>query len=297
MSIELAPTAAGRPAPEPTAMPGRRRFGALRYLMRRDPVACLLVAVFVLVALLAPVIEPYSPTSVDVLARLEGPSSTHLLGTDQFGRDLLSRIIAATRIAAEAAVIVLAVGALIGAPLGAAAGVMGRLLDAVLSRLVEVIQGFPVVLLAIVFVAVTGRSLFYAMLAVGIGSIPDFYRIARGVALQLRSREFVEAARGYGASWPRIIRTEIMPNTVGPLMVVASFDAATAVMYESALSFIGLGAQPPTASFGRMLFEAKGYLAQDALYAVFVGVGLAAVILGLNLLGDALSDYYERDER
>ena len=134
------------------------------------------------------------------------------------------------------------------------------------------------------------------MLAAGIGAIPDFARISRGIALQLRRREFVEAARSAGAGELRILRTEVLPNMVGALIVITSFDAAQAVMYESALSFLGLGVQPPTASYGVMLSEAKGYLSEQPLYAVYTGVGLALVILGLNLIGDALSDYFDRGE-
>ena len=132
------------------------------------------------------------------------------------------------------------------------------------------------------------------MIAVAVGAIPDFARVARSVAIQLRTREFVEAARSVGASEPRILASEILPNMVGALVVIATFDGAQAVMYEAALSFLGLGVQPPEASFGGMLSEAKEYLAIDAWYAFVCGIALAAVILGLNLMGDALSDYFQR---
>ena len=297
MSADASPAEAAVAVGERGRLGGRRSWALPRFLLRRDPFACFLVLAFLLAALVGLVFSPGSPNAVDLLARLEGPSSAHLLGTDQYGRDLLSRVFVASGIALQAAAIVLAVGALVGIPLGAIAGTLGGWVDMVLSRIVEIIQGFPVILLAIMFVAVTGRSLLHAMIAVGIGAIPDFFRITRSVGIQLRSREFVEAARGYGAGRLQIVRSEILPNAVGPLAVVASFDAAGAIMYESALSFIGLGAQPPTASFGRMLFEAKGYLAGDPSYAICVGTVLVLVILGLNLLGDALSDYFQGGDR
>jgi peptide/nickel transport system permease protein len=135
------------------------------------------------------------------------------------------------------------------------------------------------------------------MLAAGIGAIPDFARISRGIALQLRQREFVEAARSAGASEMRILRTDVFPNLLGALIVITSFDAAQAVMYESALSFLGLGVQPPQASYGVMLSESTAYLNQAAYYAIYTGIALALVILGLNLFGDTLSDYFDRGSR
>jgi peptide/nickel transport system permease protein len=271
-----------------------RRLDVVRFLLRRAPLACLLVSVFVICAVFGPWLEPHDPNSIDLLDRLQGSSGAHLLGTDPFGRDVLSRLIDAARVAAEAALIVVVIGGLIGTVLGLLAGGLGGTIDLVISRVIEVVQGFPVVLLAIGIVAILGPSLVNAMLAAGIGAIPDFARISRGVALQLRRREFVEAARSAGASELRILRTDVLPNLLGSLIVITSFDAAQAVMYESALSFLGLGVQAPVASYGVMLSEAKGYLGDQPLYAVYTGVALALVILGLNLIGDALSDYFDR---
>jgi peptide/nickel transport system permease protein len=254
----------------------------------------LLVSLFLICALFGPLIEPHDPNSIELLSRLQGASWGHPLGTDPYGRDILSRVIAGARVAAEAALIVVLIGGLIGTVLGLLAGGLGGLVDLVISRVIEVVQGFPVVLLAIGIVAILGPSLLHAMLAAGIGAIPDFARISRGIALQLRHREFVEAARSAGASELRILRTEVLPNMLGSLIVITSFDGAQAVMYESALSFLGLGVQPPEASYGVMLSDAKSYLSQQASYAVYTGVALALVILGLNLIGDALSDYFDR---
>jgi len=192
---------------------------------------------------------------------------------------------------------VIAIGGVAGTILGSLAGLFGGTVDAIISRIIEIVQGFPIVLLAIAIVAISGPSLTHAMLAVAVGAVPDFARVARSVAIQLRSREFVEAARSVGASEWRILASEILPNMIGALVVIATFDGAQAVMYEAALSFLGLGVQPPQASFGGMLSEAKDYLALDAWYAFVCGVALAAVILGLNLMGDALSDYFQRTGR
>jgi ABC-type dipeptide/oligopeptide/nickel transport system permease subunit len=280
---------------EAVALPPRgRRLRLARFLLRRDPLACVLVLIFLLAATIGPLLAPYPPDTPDLEAVLQGPSSAHLLGTDQFGRDILSRLLTASRVAAEAVLIVIVIGGVIGTLVGSLAGLFGGAVDAVVSRMIEIVQGFPILLLAIAVVAVAGPSLMNAMIAVAVGAIPDFARVARSVAIQLRTREFVEAARSVGASEPRILATEVMPNMVGALVVIATFDGAQAVMYEAALSFLGLGVQPPEASFGGMLSEAKEYLAIDAWYAFICGVVLAAVILGLNLLGDALSDYFQR---
>jgi peptide/nickel transport system permease protein len=279
------------------AGPTGQRFALMRFLVRRDPIACFLVGAFLIAAIVAPLLAPYPPSAIDLTSTVEAPTAKHLLGTDQFGRDLLSRILYAARVAGGAALMVVAVGAIVGTTLGMLAGGFGGLLDLVVSRVIEVVQGFPVILLAIAIVAITQPSLTNAMFAVGIAAIPDFARVSRGITLQLRGREFVEAARSAGASELRILATEILPNMLGPLIVIASFLAAQAVMYESALSFLGLGVQPPTPSYGGMLSEAKGYLYQQPLFALFPGIAMAAVILGLNLLGDALSDYYDRGSR
>jgi len=272
--------------------PFSRHFHLLRYVATHDPLACLLVGLFVVIAVLGPAIAPHSQTDVLLTDRLQGPSGEYWLGTDQYGRDLLSRILGAVRIAGEAVLIVVLIGGGAGTLLGLAAGGFGGTTDLIISRATEIIQSFPIVLLAIAIVAIVGPSLLHAMIAVGIGTIPDFVRVSRSVAIQLRGREFVEAAHSMGASEVRILRKEILPNMTGALVVIASFDAAQAVMYEATLSFLGLGVQPPQPSLGSMLSEAKSYLNLQPWYALVVGIALALVILGLNLLGDTLSDYY-----
>ncbi|HWE62646.1 MAG TPA: ABC transporter permease [Chloroflexota bacterium] len=283
-------------APLPRRTWRERQPGWLRlawFLLRHTPFACVVVVLFVLGAAFGSALAPHSQIDVNLLDRLQGPNGAYLLGTDEYGRDLLSRILGALRAAAEASLIVLLIGGVVGTTLGLLAGGLGGVVDLVLVRLTEIVQGFPVILLALVIVAITSPSLAHGMIAVGVGSAPEFMRIARGLAIQLRARAFVEAARGMGAGELYILRRELLPNMVGTLSVLASFHAAQAIMYEATLSFLGLGVQAPDPSFGGMLSEAKSYLSTDPSYAIVVGVPLAVIILALNLLGDALSDYFD----
>jgi peptide/nickel transport system permease protein len=266
----------------------------LRYLLRHHPVAFGLVALFAFLAIFGPTLAPRSMTDTNLAAALRGPGPEYLLGTDSLGRDVFSRLLGSARVAAQAFLIVVLIGGLVGTALGAIAGGVGGVLDLAVSRIVEVVQGFPTILIAIVLVALLRPSLTNAMIAVGISAIPDFARVARSVAIQLRDREFVLAARGLGAGEMRILWSEVLPNMIGPLIVIASFDGAQAVMWEAALSFLGLGVQPPAPSFGSMLREAQSYLSIQPWLAIVSGIAVSSLILGLNLLGDALSDYYDR---
>ncbi|MFO1060454.1 MAG: ABC transporter permease, partial [Dongiaceae bacterium] len=276
-------SAGGAVAGPAVRAPERRgRLAVLRFLLRSSPLAVALVALFLLTALLGPPLAPHSMTDTDLSAALQGPGALHWLGTDALGRDVFSRLLGAARVAVEAVLIVALIGGVFGTALGTVSGGLGGALDLVVSRAIEVVQGFPTVLVAIVIVALTRPSLENAMVAVGISAIPDFARVARGVAIQLRDREFIQAARGIGASELRILWSEVLPNMVGPLIVVASFDGAQAVLWEAALSFLGLGVQPPAPSFGSMLREAQSYLTIQPWLAVVAGLAVSAVILGLN---------------
>jgi peptide/nickel transport system permease protein len=271
----------------------RPRRDALAYLLRRSPVAVTLVALFLVAAIFGPWLAPHSMTDTNLGEALQSPSPAHWLGTDPLGRDVLSRLLGSAKIAAQAFLIVVIIGGVFGTLLGLVAGGLGGLFDLVISRVTEILQGFPTVLVAIVVVALLNPSLTNAMIAVGLAAVPDFARVARGVAIQLRDREFVEAARGLGMGEMRILVSEVLPNMIGPLIIIASFDGAQAIMWEAALSFLGLGVQPPAPSFGSMLREAQNYLAIQPSLAITVGITVSAIVLGLNLLGDALSDYYD----
>ncbi|WP_274627401.1 ABC transporter permease [Arvimicrobium flavum] len=281
------------------SQPSRRaaRRNVLGFLARRSPFALALVSLFVVAALVGPLVAPHSMTDTNLAMALQGPSSAHWLGTDPLGRDVLSRLLGASRVAAQAFLIVVLIGGVIGTALGLIAGGRGGLVDLVVSRVTEILQGFPTILVAIVIVALLNPSLTNAMVAVGLAAIPDFARVSRSVAIQLRDREFIEAARGLGASEWRILWSEVLPNMVGPLIVIASFDGAQAILWEASLSFLGLGVQPPAPSFGSMLREAHSYLAIQPFLAVIVGLAVSGFILGLNLLGDALGDYFDQSRR
>jgi peptide/nickel transport system permease protein len=275
----------------------RRRDTALRFLLLRSPFAMLLVGLFLLAAVAGPWVAPHSMTDTNLSLALRSPDASYWLGTDPLGRDVLSRLLGSARVAAQAFVIVVLIGGVIGTTLGLVAGGLGGVVDLVVSRVTEILQGFPTVLVAIVIVALLDPSLTNAMIAVGLAAVPDFARVSRSVAIQLRDHEFVQAARGLGAGELRILRKEVLPNVVGPLIIIASFDGAQAIMWEAALSFLGLGVQPPAPSFGSMLREAQSYLAIQPWLAVTAGVTVSAIVLGLNLLGDALSDYFDQAVR
>ena len=277
--------------------PARPQSGAVSYILRRSPVAALLVLLFLIAALLGPWLAPHSMTDTNLGQALQPPNATYWLGTDALGRDVLSRLLGSAGVAAQAFLIVVLTGGVLGTLFGLVAGGIGGLTDLVLSRVIEILQGFPTVLVAIVIVALLSPSLTNAMIAVGLAAVPDFARVARGVAIQLREREFIQAARGLGMSEMRILISEVLPNMVGPLIIIASFDGAQAIMWEAALSFLGLGVQPPYPSFGSMLREAQNFLAIQPSLAITVGLTVSAIILGLNLLGDGLSDYYDRGDK
>ena len=242
-------------------------------VFRRQPVATTVVLLVLLCGLLAPALAPYDPAVPHMPDRLQGPSAAYRLGTDEFGRDLLSRLLFGARIAVQAGLIAVGIAMAGGVLVGLLAGYFGGRLDYALSRLIEGLQAFPVVLLAI-----------------GIATIPDFARITRGVGLPTREQQFVEAARVMGAGHPRILGRAILPSCVPSLTVLFSFSVANAILYESGLSFLGLGAQPPQPSWGTMLASAKSYMFDDPWYTVIVGVTLSATIIALNLVGDAIRE-------
>lgn len=283
--------------PENTQTNNGTRFAIVGFLVKRAPVALALVALFVLAAIFGPMLAPHSMTDTNLLSALQGPSPEHILGTDPLGRDVFSRLLGSTRVAAQAFIIVVLIGGVFGTAIGLIGGGLGGWADLVVSRVTEVLQGFPTILVAIVIVALINPSLTNAMIAVGLAAIPDFARVSRSVAIQLRDREFVQAARGLGAGEIRILVGEVLPNLVGPLIIIASFDGAQAIMWEAALSYLGLGVQPPAPSFGSMLRDAQSYLSIQPMLAVTAGTAVTAVIFGLNLLGDALGDFYNKSDR
>lgn len=249
-----------------------------------------LISLAVAGAILAPLVAPYDPYDQRLLERLKPPSKEHFFGTDAHGRDLLSRILYGGRISLLVGFISIGIGLGIGVPLGLAAGYGGRLWDDIIMRLMDIMMAFPGVLLALVVVAILGPGLFNVMVAVGIWSVPMFARMVRASVLSLREEEFVEAARAIGCSGLRVALRHLLPNCIAPILVLASLRMATAILSAAALSFLGLGAQPPTPDWGAMLSEGRKYLRTAWWFATFPGLAIMFTVLGFNLLGDGLRD-------
>jgi peptide/nickel transport system permease protein len=261
--------------------------------LRRDRAALLGLVLFltiVLAAILAEQLAPYDPAAVHARDRLQRPSATYLLGTDELGRDVLSRIIFGARVSLAVGVIAVGIAATVGVTLGLAAGYYGRLVDSFIMRLLDGVLAFPSIILALAIMTVLGPSLFNAMLAIGIVSIPAFARVIRGSVLSLKEREFVEAARASGATDLYVMQRVLLPNCLSPLLVQISVSFAAAILVEAALSFLGLGIQPPTPSWGAMLDTGRKYLEQTPWYSASAGGAIFLTVLSLNLLGDGLRD-------
>ena len=270
----------------------RRRRRIQRRLLRRPlAVAGLVVAlVFVLVAILAPVIAPYAPGKSDFSAALAGPSSKHVFGTDDLGRDVLSRVIWGARASMQAGVLATVLAMLVAVPLGLVAGYYRGWADHVISRITDVLLAFPFLILAVGLAAVLGPSLTNATLALGISAVPALVRITRGEALALREEDYVNAAVANGASDVVILGRHILPNMTGTLIVQATVTIPTAIIGEALLSFLGLGVQPPTPSWGVMLSSAQPFIDQAPRLVIFPGLAIFLATLSFNLLGDGLRD-------
>lgn len=241
-------------------------------------------------AAISTVWTPADPLSMSIAGRLEGPSWAHPFGTDQYGRDVLARVMAGAVTSIAVGVLAVAVGAGVGVPLGVAGGYVGGWLDEGLMRLVDAVQGFPAILSALLFSAVFRPGITISTVAIGIAFVPAFARLARGSFLELRGREFVLAATALGASDARLIARHIFPNSLSPLIVQATTSFPVAILAEAALAYLGLGTQPPQPSWGLMLKEAQNFLSINPWFAVFPGGAIALAVLGLNLLGDGLRD-------
>lgn len=250
-------------------------------------------AIVILFALLAAVgsrLAPYDPNMMDFTARFASPSITHPFGTDEFGRDIFSRVLHGAAVSFRVAFIAVGISASVGVLLGMLAGYVGRWLDELIMRFMDVLFAFPAVLLAITVMAILGRGVGNAMIAIAIVYVPIFARVTRGAVISLRGREYVTAARALGEGNARIMLRHIMPNALGPVIVQTSLSLAFAILAEAALSFFGLGTQPPQPSWGRMLSEGRAFLQQAWWMGVFPGVAIMVTVLGFNLLGDGLRD-------
>ena len=259
---------------------------------RRHRLAMVGLAVLIalaLTSLFAPTLAPYDPRKQAILDRLQGPTSKHLLGTDQFGRDLLSRILHGGRLSMIVGFISVSLGLLFGGTLGLLAGYFKRL-DNILMRCMDVLLSFPSILLAICVVTILGPGLLNVMIAVGIRSIPSYARIVRSAVLVTKGMPFTEASIAMGASDRRILTSTILPNCFAPILVYSTLEIANAILLGAILSYLGLGVQPPTPEWGIMVSEGRGWLRDAPHISLFPGIAIFCVSMGFNLVGDGLRD-------
>ena len=250
-----------------------------------------LTLLLVVVALAAPWIAPANPTAQNLPARLSPPSTAHWLGTDELGRDILSRIIFGARVSMLVSISVVLGAGLVGLAIGSLAGYFGGWFDRLVNVvLINAFLSFPGILLAIAFAAFLGPGLGNAMIAIGIAALPTFVRLVRGTVLAIKTEEYVEAAQALGCSRPRVAVRHILPNTLPPLFVQVSITVAAAIIAEASLSFLGLGQQPPAPSWGSMLNAAQRYLSPAPWMALYPGVMIFGIVMALNVLGDGLRD-------
>jgi len=249
-----------------------------------------LVLAFVAMAAFADGLSPYDPLKQDLLQRLQPPSSEHWLGTDDFGRDVLSRVLHGSRVSLRLGLVAVGLALFVGGTIGLLAGYYGGWFDLVIMRFMDLMLAFPSILMAIVVVAILGPSLTNAMIAVGIMAIPQYARIVRASVISVRGLEYVQAARALGAADPRILVRAILPNVAGPIIVTASLGLATAILDAAGLSFLGLGAQPPTPEWGSMLSQGRELVLVAPWVLTAPGVAVFLAVLGFNLVGDALRD-------
>ena len=249
-----------------------------------------IVLVAALAAVAGPALTPFSPSAQDLPMRLEGPSRAHPFGLDELGRDVLSRILAGARISFLVGLVVVSVSAVVGTVLGAMAGYFGGVLDDVISRVIDTLLAFPGLLLAIALVAVLGPSIGSVLFALTIIGWVGYARLVRGQVLRVREFEYVQAARAIGATAPRVLFRHIVPTAIPIVVVQATLGMAGAVISEAALSFLGLGLQPPTPSWGTMLNGGRTHLLDAPHLTLFPGLAIALLVLGFNFLGDGLRD-------
>lgn len=280
-------------------VPESSKFGAaweeflkgVRYLLK-SPLAVFgmtLVFAWILLSVFAPVIAPYEPLKQDVVNRLQGPSAAHWMGTDQLGRDILSRVIYGGRISLPIGFLVVSLSVLVGTLLGSVAGYVGGVTDTILMRFTDMVMGFPAIILAMSIAAALGSGLEKSTLAIVVVWWPNYARMVRSLVLSVRENEYVTAARAVGCHESRILIRTVLPNCIAPAIVMATMDIGNAILTFSGLSFLGLGAVPPTPEWGSMV--ASGILVFDQWWvAGFPGLAIVTVVMGFNFLGDGLRD-------
>jgi peptide/nickel transport system permease protein len=265
---------------------------ALRRLMRRRAALTGLAVVvfFIALALAAPLVAPYDPLATDWRAVRKPPSSQHLFGTDELGRDVLSRVAWGARASILAGLVSVSIAIAVGVPLGLLSGYFGGFADGVLMRMIDAMLAIPFLILAIALAAFLGPNLTNAMIAIGVSQTPVFTRLTRGQVLAVKHEDFIDAARAVGNPHRRILLRHILPNVLAPILVQATLAVAGAIIAEASLSFLGLGQQPPAPSWGSMLNTATRFLSQAPWMALWPGLAIFSLVLSFNLLGDGLRD-------
>jgi peptide/nickel transport system permease protein len=300
------PTPGGNPvgpspaAPLPTLVPQQPRWRETVGLLLRNPTAAVAAVVLlgiVIVAIFDEQLAPDGPNEIDVPSRLQAPSGSHPFGTDDLGRDILSRVILGASVSLKVGFLSVAFALVVGTGIGLLAGFYGRWVDDALMRLMDMLFAFPAVLLAIAVLAVRGPGPNNAILAIGIVYVPIFARVTRASVLGVREEVYVRASRSVGASDLRLIIRHVLPNAAPPIIVQTSISLAFAVLAEAALSFLGLGTQPPNPSWGLMLAEGRGFIEQAWWMAFFPGMAIFVTVLCFNLLGDGLRDVLDPRQR
>jgi peptide/nickel transport system permease protein len=277
---------------EGTAAPRGARRGRLSILLN-DPgarIALLAVLALVLVALLAPVLAPFDPTAQHVADALQPPGSAYWFGTDEFGRDVFSRMVHGTRPALLVGLCSVALAVCVGTPIGLAAGFLGGWLDTAVSGVVDVLLSFPSLLLAMMVVTLAGSGLDMVVLAIALSQVPIFVRLARSSAMVLRELDYVAASRSFGAGRLYVLRRHILPNSIGPIVVMATLGIAGAIREEAGLSFLGLGVQPPAPSWGNLIYTGVANILDAPWLALLPGMLLTMSVLAFNILGDSVRD-------
>jgi peptide/nickel transport system permease protein len=277
----------------------RPRGQAFGRFKRNRPalVGAIVIAVFGILALFAPLIAPRDPLLMESGIRLTSPDGSHLLGTDEFGRDILSRLLYGARISFLVGFAATGAAALLGTPLGLVAGYYRGWYDRVGAAIIDVLFSFPSILLAIAVVAIMGPGLRNVIVAIGFTMTPHFARLVRGATMAIRNEQYVEAAQAIGASNFRVVLRHILPNIAAPMIVQASLVFSFSITAEASLSFLGVGNQPPTPSWGLMLQGAYGYVNQAPTAAIFPGLAITTLVLSFNVVGDGLRDFFNPAQR
>ena len=277
-----------RPAPTPWTAARRRFFNS-----RPGLIGTLVLLAVTLAAIFAAQVSPYDPKRQDFRVEHEPPSLAHWMGTDEFGRDVLSRIIWGAQTSLQAGATAATIALLAGLLLGMLAAYYGGRADNVIMRVMDVLLAFPYILLAIAIVSILGPGLRYAMIAIGIVYVPHYARVVRGSVLSVRARDYVEAARALGARDGRIMWQHVLPNTLAPVIVQTTLNVGSAIIDTAGLSFLGLGTQPPTPDWGNMLSAGRSYVIDSPWIATFPGLAILVTVLAFNLMGDALRDAFD----